>query len=877
MHAVAHTLKLSRKGVVAMFAGRWNTQTPSGRTAAARKCRLACLTLLLIAGALAWSATTAQAQIIISELDTLRVLNATTTPGDTFFVDFYIANSDTVGGYSIRVVFDPTAISPLTDTGTVISVEQATVLRGPTWPTLGGSLPIPGVMTFLASIFDNHIDAPLLKGSGPTLRLRWLARSTAPAQTTQIRFEQDPDFPQSANNLNSWSGLKVIQPVKINGTITITEDGGGGAPVIDACPGPFTGTVGSQIMFNMSATDLEGDNVTLTATGLPTGATFGGGSQVTGNTTASGNFIWFPTALQQGDYTVGFQAHDDASPTNNYSTVCTVAIHVGPSVGSPPDISCQSGSITVDQGQTVSFTVSASDPDNDTITVTELSPPSGSTFSLGTSHTGLGPLSGTFNWTPSFSQSGAFTVTFQVTDTDNNSDACNTTIFVNEVQKDQLFTTSAPGQAPKGGVPGTPNVVVPINFVMANSSYGVQFDFVYDATVFTPTQVQASTRLAGFQLYDDLGDNPGRIRVVAFDLGGAAIDPGETSVLFNIIGNMEPGTTPGAYPVMFENAWESVSPDPKEPSVALATTDGVIMVDNVGDPNLDTRIDVADVVAVVGYILGNYTFDLRQFVAGDIIVDGFLDVFDLQGIINVIYGLPVSPAPGIPTNDTPATVNFVYNPGDGALGSFYLITDAPVDVAGAQVQLLYDSKAVELGSPELMTASAGMDLAYRDHKQGALTALMIDPTATTSIASGRQEILRIPVLQSSNPQPIVRMKAIKLAGTDASKIEVKSNGDPVPRNFALYQNYPNPFNPSTTIAFSLGGASQSGSVDVRLDIYNVLGQRVTTLVNDRMEPGRYEFQWDGTDRSGQTVASGLYFYRLAAGGQQETKKMVMLK
>lgn len=94
----------------------------------------------------------------------------------------------------------------------------------------------------------------------------------------------------------------------------------------------------------------------------------------------------------------------------------------------------------------------------------------------------------------------------------------------------------------------------------------------------------------------------------------------------------------------------------------------------------------------------------------------------------------------------------------------------------------------------------------------------------------------------------------------------------VPQQFALSQNYPNPFNPETNIEFSL-----SDEAKVNLTIYNVKGQVVNTLVNGSMFAGSYKVHWDGKDRSGNSIASGVYFYRLVAGDKVSTKKMVMIK
>jgi hypothetical protein len=92
------------------------------------------------------------------------------------------------------------------------------------------------------------------------------------------------------------------------------------------------------------------------------------------------------------------------------------------------------------------------------------------------------------------------------------------------------------------------------------------------------------------------------------------------------------------------------------------------------------------------------------------------------------------------------------------------------------------------------------------------------------------------------------------------------------RRFSLDQNYPNPFNPTTKIEFVL---SRSGQV--RIDIFNILGEKVKTLMDQHLKAGRQLVEWDGKDESGEEVASGVYFYRLQTKDFTETKKMVLMK
>ena len=95
-----------------------------------------------------------------------------------------------------------------------------------------------------------------------------------------------------------------------------------------------------------------------------------------------------------------------------------------------------------------------------------------------------------------------------------------------------------------------------------------------------------------------------------------------------------------------------------------------------------------------------------------------------------------------------------------------------------------------------------------------------------------------------------------------------------PREFALHQNFPNPFNPDTTIKYDLAESS-----DVTLQIYNVLGQVVRTLVaSEAQNAGRYQIRWNGMDDRGVPVSSGVYFYQISADGKfQQVQKLMLLK
>ena len=111
---------------------------------------------------------------------------------------------------------------------------------------------------------------------------------------------------------------------------------------------------------------------------------------------------------------------------------------------------------------------------------------------------------------------------------------------------------------------------------------------------------------------------------------------------------------------------------------------------------------------------------------------------------------------------------------------------------------------------------------------------------------------------------LIRLMQANLTGIQKIGTEASS--------FHLSQNYPNPFNPSTKIKFSLPNPSKEGAMEVSLKIYDVLGRQVTTLVNEKLRSGTYEIEWNAG-----SFPSGVYFYKLEAGGFYQTKKLVLIK
>jgi len=101
---------------------------------------------------------------------------------------------------------------------------------------------------------------------------------------------------------------------------------------------------------------------------------------------------------------------------------------------------------------------------------------------------------------------------------------------------------------------------------------------------------------------------------------------------------------------------------------------------------------------------------------------------------------------------------------------------------------------------------------------------------------------------------------------------VMGSGVSVPKVFALGQNYPNPFNPVTRFNYDVPKLAE-----VQIAVYNVLGQKVKTLLNGETSPGTYQMEWDCTDGQGVSVPTGIYFIRMTADDFKVTQKVTLMK
>ncbi len=270
--------------------------------------------------------------------------------------------------------------------------------------------------------------------------------------------------------------------------------------------------------------------------------------------------------------------------------------------------------------------------------------------------------------------------------------------------------------------------------------------------------------------------------------------------------------------------------------------------------------------------------------------------------------IPITVRQAVISYDTPEDNQYVIfryfliNQDNAPISGLYFgfLSDFDIDAEGDQagyiedMKLYYQSGASGLTGIMPLSASCGLSLPENNSGKLAFTNAQkygyISRTGIDSIAaqpSDKMSVLNFGPYYIA-PYDSVEIALILVAGESLENLtwfairaaekyfgytDLVTDEDPVlPNQFELAQNYPNPFNPTTTIGFTLPAASLA-----RLEIYNILGQKVTTLFEGMASPGKTEILWDGTDGSGRSVASGIYFYKLSASGTAQSKKMLLLK
>ena len=156
-------------------------------------------------------------------------------------------------------------------------------------------------------------------------------------------------------------------------------------------------------------------------------------------------------------------------------------------------------------------------------------------------------------------------------------------------------------------------------------------------------------------------------------------------------------------------------------------------------------------------------------------------------------------------------------------------------------------------------------LGYNLYLDGYFYGFIIDTFCQlTNLVIGQTYIFGISAVYDEGESEIIEVSFVYQGAGSGSNVPILAT--------ELGANYPNPFNPTTTISFTLKEA-----IDVKIDVYNITGQYVKTLINKHLEADNHNIAWNGNDNEGKSVSSGVYYYKMQAGRYTSTKKMILMK
>jgi hypothetical protein len=311
-----------------------------------------------------------------------------------------------------------------------------------------------------------------------------------------------------------------------------------------------------------------------------------------------------------------------------------------------------------------------------------------------------------------------------------------------------------------------------------------------------------------------------------------------------------------------------------------------VKINIYGDVSGNGTISAFDASKILRHVVGIDSLDPLQLRIGDVSGNLAISSLDASYILQYTVGLISSFPGGLGKVTQPEAIlsAFSFRIDKGTEPDRYdlfVTVNKPSNVYGAALSLSYDTMIV---SPVSMAATAltdSMMIAYHFPYRKAHLAL-----AGTQPMNDAGDIVKFTFVLKDRNYPknavLFTMDRFVLNETDHTNdvggISLNVRGlAQLPAVFALSQNFPNPFNPATTINYDLPEAS-----NVRVTIYNILGQAVKTLVDESRLAGYYSVQWNGTGDDNRSVASGMYLYRIEAVGAgnstfTQVKKMMLLK
>ncbi|MBM3264581.1 MAG: T9SS type A sorting domain-containing protein, partial [candidate division Zixibacteria bacterium] len=307
-------------------------------------------------------------------------------------------------------------------------------------------------------------------------------------------------------------------------------------------------------------------------------------------------------------------------------------------------------------------------------------------------------------------------------------------------------------------------------------------------------------------------------------------------------------------------------------------TSGMVRIGKRGDVNLDGQFSIRDVILLVKRIASAPPEPSSiGFVLADANRDGRVDLGDVRRIVHLILRIPVEDTPpGKLSVVAPmrAYLCLEQNEINGATEAA-LFVEGQATFSGMETRMVFAPADLPVAAPQTTDILRDFVVDYgAEDRQIHIAGVSL--SASGVALSGVGKLFSIPMTAKTERLPVLAEVALvdpqgrQIPVEIAAPVYFASVG--VPDRFSLGDNVPNPFNPSTEIAYAI-----ARSAHVTLAVYNLLGQEIVRLVDERQEAGRYRTVWDGRNGRGEPVASGVYLYRLVSGGHAKTRRMTLVK
>ncbi len=670
-------------------------------------------------------------------------------------------------------------------------------------------------------------------------------------------------------------------------TVTVTVSDVNRTPVISA-PDPHVIDEGEVLAFLVTATDPDGDDMALTCANPPINAAF----VDSGNGT--GGFSFTPDFDQAGSYAVNFIATDGSA----FDTI-TVAITVG-TVNRAPAIAAP-GPQEMDEGDTLAVSFNAVDPDDDDLMLSAEDLPPNAAFA------DSGGGTGGIRFTPDYTQNGAYTIRLIASD-GALSDTAFVSITVGDVNRGPQITAVDTHAVPEGGT---------VAFAVTGSD--PDGDSLALFAVHTPpnaTLIEGGNGAGTFTFSPDY--TQAGVHVVTFVVTDGALAD-SVSVVIEVTEENRPPLFAGVDDASVTEgdtlALEVEASDPDGDDVALTTIDlpqGATFTDlGAGRGSLVFRPDYeqageipVSIAASDGFLSDTLQFTIvvgeanrpPRFAESSNPTDPetregstlILDIFasDPDGTVPSIRAMTL-PENATFTDSEDGSGRFVFSPDYEQAGDHivsWVTTDGELaDSLTLIVKVQEGNRAPVVAPVDSQVVAEGTILAMRVEAydpDGSVPSIvaenLVENAAFVDSGNGAGLLTFAPGYLQSGSYEILLIASDSESAESLTVKVIVTDAD-LPRTFKMIGNHPNPFNAATNFSFVLGAADGGAPIPVSVKVYNVRGAEVATLVRESLPPGPHTFLWNGLDRTGEPVVSGMYIFVLQAAGRSESKKALLVR